>query len=87
MHCVGWLPGFDDAGAGELIECAAERGLGLYPIAPHHHVPPARPGLLLGFASLSPSQLKAATRVLGDCLARVAGGRARGAASPERPQR
>lgn len=73
MHCVGWLPGFDDATAADLVEDAAARGLGLYPIAPHHHVPPPRPGLLLGFASLSPSQIRAATRLLGDCLDRVAG--------------
>jgi GntR family transcriptional regulator/MocR family aminotransferase len=73
MHCLGWLPAFDDARAAALVDCAARRGLGLYTVAAHHHHPPPSPGLLLGFASLSPAQLRAATKLLGACLEEAAG--------------
>ena len=71
MHVVAWLPGWTTARFDALIATAAERGLGLHPIHPHYVRPPHWPGLLLGFAGLSVSQLRAATALLGQCLAAV----------------
>jgi len=68
MHVVGWLPGFDGPSLDRLIESARRRGLGLHSILPYYQVPPPQPGLLLGFASLFPRQIDAATKVLGECL-------------------
>ena len=68
MHVVGWLPGFDEERLDQLIATARRRGLGLHPVGPYHRDPPARVGLLLGFASLFPRQIDAATKVLGEVL-------------------
>ena len=68
MHVVGWLRDFDHARLERLVESARLRGLGLHPIHPYYEEPPPRLGLLLGFAGLFPSQIEAATQILGDCL-------------------
>jgi GntR family transcriptional regulator/MocR family aminotransferase len=51
-----------------LIGAARRRGLGLHPMHPYYRESPPRLGLLLGFASLFPRQIDAATRLLGDVL-------------------
>lgn len=71
MHVVAWLPGWNDARLERLLAHALARGLGLYGIGPHCFRRPAWPGLLLGFAGLSVTQLRAATALLGRCLAEV----------------
>lgn len=68
MHVVGWLPGWSVTRTQSLVELAQQRGLGLHPIDPYYAKVPSRSGLLLGFAALSPAQLRAATRLLGECL-------------------
>jgi len=68
MHITVWLPGYDHAQADALIAQARERGLGLYSIAPHYREPPATPGLILGYCSLSKAQLQEATQLFGECL-------------------
>ncbi len=68
MHVVGWLPGFDQERLNGLIALARERGVGLHSIHPYYREQPAQAGLLLGFASLFPRQIEAATKVLGECL-------------------
>ncbi|KQW01402.1 hypothetical protein ASC87_15600 [Rhizobacter sp. Root1221] len=68
MHVVGWLPHLDAAGAGRLLVAARARGLGLHLISPYYRTPPSHPGLLLGYAGLSPVQIAAATDLLGQCL-------------------
>jgi GntR family transcriptional regulator/MocR family aminotransferase len=68
MHVVAWLPGWSTRRFDAFIERCAERGLGLHPIQPHFVRPPRWPGLLLGFAGLSVTQLRSATRILGECL-------------------
>jgi GntR family transcriptional regulator/MocR family aminotransferase len=73
-HMVGWLPEWTARQVEVLTAHAAERGLGLYPIGPHHRRQPAPQGLLLGYAKLSARQLHAATALLGDCLEAVAAG-------------
>ena len=68
MHVIGWLPDFDQPRLDRLVALARRQGLGLHSIHPYYKEPPPHPGLLLGFASLSPRQIDAATKILGDCL-------------------
>lgn len=68
MHLVAWLPGLDEARLERVVALAAERGLGLYSIAPYFTGKPPRPGLLLGYASLPPADIEAAMRLFGQCL-------------------
>jgi GntR family transcriptional regulator/MocR family aminotransferase len=68
MHLVAWMPGYSHAQVDTLIALARQRGLGLYPIASYYHTPPATPGLLLGYCSLPPADLRHAMQLLGDCL-------------------
>jgi GntR family transcriptional regulator/MocR family aminotransferase len=68
MHVIGWLRDFDQPQLDRLIASARLQGLGLHSIHPYYREPPPHPGLLLGFASLFPRQIDAATKILGDCL-------------------
>ncbi len=68
MHIVAWLTRHNHAQAQALVERANERGLGLYLVAPYCLEPLSRPGLLLGYADMPPADLRAAMRILGDCL-------------------
>jgi GntR family transcriptional regulator/MocR family aminotransferase len=68
MHLVAWLRDHDQARCQRLIAHAHACGLGLYPIAPYYLAPPARPGLLLGYAGLAPGEIAAAMRLFGACL-------------------
>lgn len=68
MHVVAWLNGYDHDRAEALITHAHDRGLGLYPMAPHYFTPPAQPGLLLGYCSLSVAELREAMQLFGECL-------------------
>ncbi|WP_225562687.1 PLP-dependent aminotransferase family protein [Rhodanobacter sp. DHG33] len=68
MHVVAWLRGYDHTRAEALVELARERGLGLYSMTPHYLVPPARPGLLLGYCGLSVTTLREAMQLFGQCL-------------------
>ena len=68
MHVVVWLRHYDYALADALIALAHSRGLGLHPMAPHYLKRPPRPGLILGYCSLSPSALREAMKLFGECL-------------------
>ena len=68
MHVIGWLRDFDQPQLDRLVASARLQGLGLHSIHPYYREPPPHPGLLLGFASLFPRQIDAATKILGDCL-------------------
>jgi GntR family transcriptional regulator/MocR family aminotransferase len=74
MHVVTWLNGYDHARAEALIDHAHDRGLGLYPMAPHYLVPPPGPGLLLGYCSLSVAELREAMQLFGECLDAIPAG-------------
>ena len=67
-HVVGWLPGLAYAQLPTLIELGIARSLGLYPIHPYYRVTPPHPGLIIGYAGLSPEALKQAAQLLGACL-------------------
>lgn len=68
MHVTAWLHGVSHADSERLVAHARSRGLGLYTLAPYCLRPPPRPGLLLGYAGLSPGDVEAAMRLLGRCL-------------------
>ena len=75
MHVTGWLRDVDHSQLEQLVASARLQGLGLHPIHPYYREPPAQLGLLLGFAGLFPSQIEAATKILGDCLGALPWGR------------
>ncbi|MGH6912220.1 MAG: PLP-dependent aminotransferase family protein [Geminicoccales bacterium] len=68
MHVVVWLRGYSRAGCEALVDRARRYGLGLYSIAPHYMKPPARQGLLLGYAALPVAEIEEAMRLFGRCL-------------------
>jgi GntR family transcriptional regulator/MocR family aminotransferase len=68
MHLVAWLSGIRRDQCERLLALAADRGLGLYSIAPYFLGTAAREGLLLGYASLPPADIEAAMRLFGTCL-------------------
>ena len=68
MHVVVWLPRLSYQQLAQLIELGAARGLGLHPVHPYYRTPPPHPGLLVGFAALSCTQINSATELLGQCL-------------------
>jgi GntR family transcriptional regulator/MocR family aminotransferase len=74
MHVIVWFRRLDYAQLARLIELGAARGLGLHPVHPYYRRRPSRPGLLVGYAGLSCTQLTAATELLGRCLEDLRGG-------------
>jgi GntR family transcriptional regulator/MocR family aminotransferase len=68
MHAVAWFRQMTYAELDRLLPRAADRGLGLYPIHPYYKRRPPRPGLMLGFAGLSPRELMNAMALLGECV-------------------
>jgi GntR family transcriptional regulator/MocR family aminotransferase len=65
-HVLLPLRGVDETAA---LREAQRRGVGVYPVAPHYARPTgARPGLLLGFASLPESAIDEGVRLLGEAL-------------------
>jgi GntR family transcriptional regulator / MocR family aminotransferase len=68
MHVVAWMRGCSHRQCDDFIEFASQQGLGLHPIATHYTRRPPSPGLLLGFASLSPAEIAAAMKLLGRCV-------------------
>ncbi|HET6765307.1 MAG TPA: hypothetical protein VFH27_16585, partial [Longimicrobiaceae bacterium] len=56
MHLVGWLPeGVDDA---RVSAALLARGIEAPPVSRYCTAPPARGGLLLGFAAFTPATLR-----------------------------
>jgi GntR family transcriptional regulator / MocR family aminotransferase len=78
MHVVVWFRALSYATLGLLISRAAQKGLGLYSINPYYQSPPAKPGLIVGFAGLTPSELRTATAILARCYDEVVAARAPG---------
>ncbi len=68
MHLVAWLRRLTFSQCDTLVKAAATRGLRLHPIHAYYRIPPARPGLLLGYAGLTCGQLRSAVDILGKCL-------------------
>lgn len=68
VHLLVWLRGVPPARLGELIDRAAANGVGLYSCAPYFLEPPPEAGLLMGYASLSPEEIREGIRRLGEIV-------------------
>ncbi len=79
MHCIAWLPMFDHHDMRMLVELSAAAGVGIHSINSQYLRKPRHQGLLLGFASVSATQIGAAIELLAGCIGQVkAAKRARG---------
>jgi len=67
MHLVGWLA--EDADDVRVAERAAERGVHVFPLSRCSVGKSLRPGLLLGYAALTPAQIREGVRKLAAALA------------------
>ena len=68
MHVVVWFHELNWSAFARLLKHAAGRGLGLHPIHPFYQNRPSEPGLMLGYAGLSPEAIRTAIALLGRCL-------------------
>ena len=68
VHIAVWLRHVSPGAVAGLVARAAERGLGIYPIAPYFLRPPRRAGLLLGYANLTEREIEEGVRRLGVLL-------------------
>ena len=68
MHLVLWFPGMTSSRLDLLIARAAERNVRVQSVAPYYRSPAPAPGLLLGYAGLAASQIRAAIGILADCV-------------------
>jgi GntR family transcriptional regulator/MocR family aminotransferase len=80
VHLVVWLRNLGYDQLPRLMELAKSRGLGLYPLHFHYKKRPARPGLLVGYAGLTESELDIATEIFGRCLKDLTAGMGRAGA-------
>jgi GntR family transcriptional regulator/MocR family aminotransferase len=58
VHLLVWLRDVAPRALNRLIAAAAAAGVGVYPVAPYYVEPPRRAGLILGYASLTDSQIR-----------------------------
>ena len=68
VHLVVWFKDVRPQQLDALIGRAAQAGVGLYSVAPYYATPPARAGLLFGYASLSESDIRTGVRKLASLL-------------------
>ena len=74
MHVVLWFPSMPSSRLTLLIARAAEHGVRVQGVEPYYHSPAPSPGLLLGYAGLTATQIRAAIASLADCLRHLQGG-------------
>jgi GntR family transcriptional regulator/MocR family aminotransferase len=67
VHLLVWLQDVAPHQLSAFIDCAAQAGVGLYPVAPYYLTPPPRAGLLLGYAAMPEDEIRAGVQ----CLAAV----------------
>jgi GntR family transcriptional regulator/MocR family aminotransferase len=68
VHLVVWLPRVPPGRLPSVVSLATSRGLGIYSVAPYYLRPPARAGLLLGYASLREKEIREAVGILAAVL-------------------
>ena len=74
LHGVLSIPGLAMRREAELRRACAERGVGIYPIAPYYGArPPPRAAFLLGFSALEEKEIAEGVRRLSAALAEVSG--------------
>jgi GntR family transcriptional regulator/MocR family aminotransferase len=79
VHLLVWLQDVAPQQLSACIDCAAQAGVGLYPVTPYYLLPPPRAGLLLGYAALTDEDIRAGVQRLAAVLDR---GEWRSAAEP-----
>ncbi|HET7220897.1 MAG TPA: PLP-dependent aminotransferase family protein [Vicinamibacterales bacterium] len=72
IHVVAWLHDVPAASLENLIARAADRGVGIYSVAPYYTTPPKTAGLLLGYAGLTEREIRDGIRVLAAVIGRRA---------------
>jgi GntR family transcriptional regulator/MocR family aminotransferase len=66
MHLVGWLPpGMDDV---VVAHRAAELGIAVQPLSAYYATPEKRNGILLGYAAVTPTEIRAGVQQLARAL-------------------
>jgi GntR family transcriptional regulator/MocR family aminotransferase len=81
VHAVMWLRQYHHSQIAAIADEARQHGVGLYPVTPYYMRPPARAGLLLGYACLDEDDISRGIAVLARSLDKV-----RPAASRRRPR-
>jgi GntR family transcriptional regulator/MocR family aminotransferase len=71
MHLVAWFPGMTPANLDLLVTRAAEREVQVRSVGPYYRFPAPAPGLLLGYAGLTATQIRTAVGILADCLRKL----------------
>jgi GntR family transcriptional regulator/MocR family aminotransferase len=71
VHVVVWLPELAASRVDGLRRDAAHAGVGIYSVAPYYLAPPARAGLLFGYASLHERDMDDAIRLFRQVLDRA----------------
>jgi GntR family transcriptional regulator/MocR family aminotransferase len=69
IHMVVWLRDVVPSRLDDLIARAAGGGVGIYSVAPYYIAPPAKAGLLLGYAGLTEQEIRDGVRVLASRIA------------------
>jgi GntR family transcriptional regulator/MocR family aminotransferase len=69
VHLLVWLRDVLPRGLNRVIAAAAAEGVGVYPVAPYYVEPPRRAGLILGYASLTESQIRSGIKRLAAVVA------------------
>jgi GntR family transcriptional regulator/MocR family aminotransferase len=68
LHVVIYLRDLCEDAVPELVARAAAGGVGIYPVAPYYFGPPQRSGLILGYAGVTESDIRAGVRAFADVL-------------------
>ncbi len=68
LHLLLWLTGVPAGRLDPIVKRAAAAGVGVYPVAPNYLRPPRRAGLLLGYASLTETEIEEGIARLGQVL-------------------
>lgn len=69
LHLTAWLPMLPARSVGGLVRAALEHGIGLYPISPFYMARPRRAGLVMGYAALTPADIRTGVRRFAAVLA------------------
>lgn len=64
VHLLAWWPEIPIGRLAAVIQTAAAAGIGIYPATPYYLKAPTRTGLLLGYAALTPAQIREGIRRL-----------------------
>jgi GntR family transcriptional regulator/MocR family aminotransferase len=71
MHLVAWFRDMTPANLELLITRVAEREVQVQSVGPFYRFPAPAAGLLLGYAGLTATQIRAAVGILADCLRKL----------------